>query len=121
VAPPNPVVAPVKPYMLSCPPVAHVFSNLWSNFWYRRHALDTHTPNFHTAAISRFPNFQFKFSLFWAHFSGYFFHFDFFHSGRMAKCLPGQSEEYIQKGLTNTKKLQAKKKGTSQRRLDLNL
>ena len=78
--------------------------------WYRHHALDTHTPNCHPAAIYRFPNFQFKFSLLFDHFSGYCFHFDLFHSGRMAKFLPRQSEEYIQKGLTNTKKLQAKTK-----------
>jgi len=53
VTPPNLVVAPVKLYMLSCPSVSHKRSI----FFERHHALYTHTPNFLSTAISRFPIF----------------------------------------------------------------
>ena len=56
VAPPNPVVARVILCMLSCPPVSHKSSH----FIQRHHALDAHTPSFHSTAISRFPIFRNK-------------------------------------------------------------
>jgi len=60
-APPNPMVAPVKPHMLSRPSVSHRCSNVRE----RHHALDAHTTNFDIAAISRFTHFW----LFLVHFS----------------------------------------------------
>jgi len=45
--------APVKPYMLSCPPA----SQKCSNFVQRHHALDPHTTNAQTAAISEISTF----------------------------------------------------------------
>jgi len=51
---PKSVVPLIKLYMLSYRPVSHKCSN----FWYRHHALDAHTPNFHSADISRFPIFS---------------------------------------------------------------
>jgi len=47
----NLTLAAVKVYMLSDPPA----SNMCFNFFKRHHALDAHTTNFYTAAISRFP------------------------------------------------------------------
>ena len=47
-----------------------------SNFLQRHHALDTHTTNFHTAAISRFPKFIFViFGSFFLTLSNLFFSF----------------------------------------------
>jgi len=60
-------------------------------FLWRYRALPAHTSNFHLADISRFPILSVKFLRVWF-ISLYFFQFDFFYSGRMAKCLPGQSE-----------------------------
>jgi len=68
-------------------------THILQNFPQRHHALDAHTTNFHFVAISRIPILFDQIVAIVGLSQACFFQIDFFHSGRMTKFLPGQSEQ----------------------------